>query len=210
MNKTKLLAISGLCAAVVAGCLLLVALVPFMRYLMLFFGVIAAIATVIPLMFDSKNLVYSLMIYFAGSILGVFAGVSNLMWIVPIVAFCIPFAIVMVYGERVKIKATVSKENVFDDPFDDEVKVVKLQVKPKTNLSKTIRWILYYVLLEMALGLTALCAFLFTRSTFELLVANAWFWVILCVVQLVVLPYDRLLRGCLNVTAKIISHVIKQ
>ena len=207
MTKAKLIAISGLCCAVVVGCMLLACL-PVMRYLMLFLGVVAAVATVIPLMLGSKNLAYSLLIYAAGSILGVFLGFANIMYVAPIVTFCIPFAIVKVHGETAKLSATVSK-SVLDDPFDDSQKVVKIQMKSKTNLSVGVRWTLYYVLLEVGLALTVLSAYLFMRPVFDAMVQNVWFYVALVVMQFAVFPYNFLLHGCLVGTAKVLSKVIK-
>ncbi len=206
MSKAKLIAISGLCCAVAVGCLLIA---PLARWLMLILGVVAAIATVIPLMLNSKNLVYSLLIYLASSILGVFLGLANIIYVVPIVSFCIPFAIVKVYGEKVKIAASVNNEDVCDDPFDDEIKVVKLQVKPKTFLNKAVRWVLYYVLLEVGLGLTVLSAFVFMRPVFDAMVQNIWFYVVLGVMQFAPLPYNLLLAGCLKATAKVLSRAVK-
>lgn len=209
MNKTKLIAISGLCTAVVVGCLLLATL-PIMRWAMLILGVVAALATVIPTMLDTKNLVWTLLIYIAGSALGVFFGLANLVYVAPIVSFCIPFAIVKVYGEKIKLTATVRSENVLDDPFDDEVKVVKVQVKPKTNLGKTVRWLLYYAILEAALALTVLCAYLtFSSDAFQALTNNVWFWVVLAAMQFAVFPYDLLLRGALVATNKALRKAIK-
>lgn len=206
MSKAKLIAISGLCCAVAVGCLLIA---PLARWFMLILGVVAAIATVIPLMLNSKYWVYSLLIYLASSILGVFLGLANIIYVAPIVTFCIPFAIVKVYGEKVKLSASVKQEDVCDDPFDDEVKVVKLQVKPKTLLNKAVRWILYYVLLEIGLGLTVLSAYLFMRPVFEQMVQNTWFYVVLGAMQLAPLPYDLLLRGCLKATAKVLSKAVR-
>lgn len=207
MTKAKLIAISGLCCAVVVGCMLLATL-PVMRYLMLFLGVVAAVATVIPLMLSVKYLVYTLLIYAAGSILGVFFGIANVMYVAPIVTFCIPFAIVKVYGETMKFSAMADKK-VLDDPFDDNQKVVKIQMEGKQNLSVGVRWLLYYVLLEVGLSLTVLSAYLFMRPVFDAMVQNFWFYAALAIMQFAVFPYNLLLRGCLTGTAKVLNKVIK-
>lgn len=208
MSKAKLIAISGLCSAVVVGCLLLATL-PVMRWMMLFLGVVASMATVIPLMLNSKYLVYSLLIYLAGSLLGVFLGLANIMYVAPIVTFCIPFAVVKVYGEKVKLSASINTREVMDDPFDDESKVVKIQMKSKTNLSVVARWLLYYALLEVGLTLTVLSAYLFMRPVFDTMVQNVWFYVVLGVMQFAVYPYNLLMRGCILGTAKILNKTIK-
>ena len=71
MNKAKTIAVTALCCAVATGCMLLAAL-PAVRWMVLFLGVIASVAVVIPMMVNAKNLVYSLLAYLAASIFGVF------------------------------------------------------------------------------------------------------------------------------------------
>lgn len=160
-------------------------------------------------MLDAKNLVYSLLIYLASGILGMLTGLANAIYVAPIVSFCIPFAIVKVYGEKIKLTASVKTEDVCDDPFDDGAKVFKLQVKPKMFLGKVIRWILYYVLLEIGLALTVLCAYLFARPVFDAMVQNTWFYVVLAVMQFAPLPYDLLMSGCLKAAFKVLNRAIK-
>lgn len=203
MNRTKLIAICGLCTAVVTGCLWLSSVV---HWLLLMLGVVAALATVIPLLCDPKNLVQTLLVYFAGSILGLFLGGAGIVYAVPIVAFCIPFAIVKVHGEGFRLTATIHKENILDDPFEENAKVLKVQVKPKTNLPKAVRWILYYVLLEIGIGLTVLSAYIFMRPLFETMTQSTWFWIVVGAMQLAVFPYDLLLRGCLVAAAKVVRR----
>ena len=210
MSKAKMIAVSAMCAAVVLGCLLLAAL-PGVKWLVLMLGVIASISTVIPLMLNVKNIVYTLLVYVAGSVLGVFLGISNVVYVAPIVAFCIPFAIVKVYGETVTVTAQVSEEKVLEDPFGngDDKKMVAVKVDGKTKLHKVVKWILYYLLLEAGLGLTTLATYLFTPAVFESLTSSKWFWWSLGALQLIVYPYDFLMSGCLYGAAKVLQKAVK-
>lgn len=206
MNKTKLIAISGMCAAVVVGCL---ALAAYVHWLILLVGIVAGIATTIPIMIDSSNLWISLLVYLAGSILGIFFGWANITYVMPIVAFCIPFSIVKVYGEKVKVSATVAKEDIMDDPFDDKAKVVKVQFDKKTKINPVVRWILYYVLMEAALGLTILFTHIVTPSLLEEMISNKLLYILLAAMQFAVYPYNLLLRGCIVGTEKILKKALR-
>lgn len=211
VNKAKLIAISGMCSAVATSCLLLVGLVPAMRWAMLFLGVIASIAVVIPLMINPKNLVYSLLVYLAASVLGIFLGIANVLYVAPIVVFCMPFAIVKVCGETVKVTLQSTAEQTLEDPFGqgDDKKVVSFEVQGKPRLPKVVKWILYFVLLEAGIGLSLLLTYLFTPAVFETVVTAKWFWWAIGVIQLIVYPYDVLMHACLVGTTKLLRKVIK-
>lgn len=184
MSKTRLIAISGICGAVAVVCMLLCSIA---GWVTLILSVLASIAVVIPLLVDSKGLVYSLLVYAVASVLGVFAAFSlgSVVNVAPCIAFCIPFAIVKVRGESVK---------------PDGAK----------RLPAVVRWVLYYVLLEIALGLTVLVAYLFVPALFQEMVSNPFFYLLLGASQLVVMPYDLLMRGCIVGTTKILRKVIKK
>lgn len=210
MNKSKSVAISGLCAAAVLACLALAA-IPGTKWFCLLLGVIASIATVIPMIVNPKNLTFSLLVYVAGSALGLFLGTTNVVCIVPIVAFSIPFAIVKVRGETVMITANVNSEEVLEDPFDcgDDKKIVAVKVETKPKLPKIVKWILYYVLLECGIALTLGATYLFTKPVFDALVGSKVFWLALVAAQLIVYPYDVLMTGCLKATAKVLQKAIR-
>lgn len=210
MSKALTIAISAMCSAVAFGAIML-ATVPGARYAALLLGVLASIAVVIPIMVDARNLVYTLLTYLVASALGVWLGLANIVFVAPIVVFCIPFAIVKVWGESVKFKAVKSAEKVIEDPFDaqDDQKVVEVQLDGKRRLPVVVKWVLYYVLLEAAIGLTALMAYLFTRPVFDTVVRNKLFWVVVALIQVIVYPYDVLMRGCLIGTRKILQKALK-
>ncbi len=210
MNKAKIIAISAMCAALVFGCLALVT-VPAVKYLALILAVLASIATVIPLLLDGKNIVYTLLVYVVGSVLGMFLGIANVVYIAPIITFCIPFTIVKVSAETVVVTAQVNGEGVLEDPFDskDDKKVVKVKVETKRKMPKVVQWILYFVLLEVSIALTLLATYLFTPAVYSTIVGNQWFWWLVAILQLCVFPYDLLMRGCLIETSKILQKAIK-
>lgn len=210
MNKAKTIAVTALCCAVATGCMLLAAL-PAVRWTVLFLGVIASVAVVIPMMVNAKNLVYSLLAYLAASIFGVFFGISNIVCVAPIVTFSMPFAIVKVCGEMVKVTAEVKNAEVLEDPFGtgDDRKVVNVQVQKKPRLRRWLKWLLYYLLLEAGIGITLLATWLLTPQMFQILVQNTWFYVALGVLQLIVYPYDMLMTGCLVATAKVLRRAAK-
>lgn len=210
MGKTKLIAISGICAAVSVVCMLLCS-VAFWATLIL--SVIASIAVVIPLLIDPKGLIYSLLIYAVASVLGGFStlALGNVVYVAPMVAFSMPFAIVKVCGETVKVSAQVEQKETFEDPFGngEDTHVLQVQLNGKKRLPTVVKWVLYYVLLEVAIGLTLLSAYLLAKPLFNQIVGNKLFYLLLAAMQLVVIPYDLLIRGCLIGTTKILHKVIK-
>ena len=210
MGKTKLIAISGVCSAVAVVCMLACSLA---FWAALILAVISSIAVVIPLLIDPKGLVYSLLVYAVSSVLGGFAavGLGNIVYVAPIVAFAMPFAIVKVYGETVKVSAQVEQTETLEDPFEEgeNLHVMQMQFEGKKRLNPVVKWVLYYVLLEICIGLTLLAAYLFTQPLFNQIVANKYFYLLLAALQLIVIPYDLLMRGCLLGATKIIHKVIK-
>lgn len=210
MSKAKRIAISAMCCAVASVCMFLSGL-PGLKWIVLVLGVVSSVAVVIPLMLDTKNLVYTLLTYIVSSILGVFLGLANIVYVLPIVVFCMPVAIVKVCGEMVKITATVKDTQVMEDPFGngDDRKVVNLNVERKPRLPKVVKWVLYYVLLEVGIALTLLACYLFTPAVFNTIVQSKWFAIVLVAAQFAVVAYDFLLRGALIAVAKILRFAVK-
>lgn len=208
MNKARVIALCGVCGAMSCVALLLASLVP---YIALICGVIASIATVAPLIVDGKNLGYSLLTYAAtltiGAVSGIFLG--NIIAVAPVALFCVPFAIVKVWGESYKSGGTV--ERSLDAPFEGEEKVtLTLPRRGKRRLNVIVKWVLYYVLLEAGIALTLVFSWLMSEGFVENLYGNkTMFWLIVGVGQLAVPLYDILLRGCLIVAEKVIRKVIK-
>ena len=212
MNKAKLIAVSGICAAVAVVCLLLAGIFP---YGVLIYAVVASIAVVMPLLIDGRNLTYSLLVYAVSIVVGALSGtlIGNITYVAPIVIFCLPFAIVKVYGETLKVTAKVEHTETLEDPFGqgDDRQVVAVQFNGQRRLSTLVKWIIYYVLLEIGISLTLIATKYLTPDVLEKVFSTQWlFWVIIAVAQLIVPLYDILLRGCLIATVKTMKRVIKQ
>lgn len=206
MNKAKIISVCGICSAVAVICLVLSAL-PFARWLILLLAVVASLAVVVPLL-AFGSIKYTLLCYAASTILGVFFSIQfNLYMVVPIVSFCMPFAIVKVYAESVKVTANFNSSTL-KDPFDqgDDRQVVEVQMDKKPAMPVWLKWVLYYVLLEVGIVLTVLCLSLFVQfgDVWQKLLQNNLLWMLIGVLQLVVIPLDLLLRGCILALIKIL------
>lgn len=210
-NKARLIAVSGICGAIASGCLLVASVFP---YVVLILAVVASVAVVVPLLINARNLTYSLLVYAVTVVVGALSGtfIGNIVYVAPIVTFCIPLAIVKVYGETVQVTATMEHAETLEDPFEQgaDAKLVAVQLDGKRRLPTIVKWILYYVLLEVGIGLTLLATYLITPAVFDALYSTNWlFWLAIGVAQLVVPLYDLLLRGCLIGATKAMRRVIK-
>lgn len=204
MSKAKLISICGVSSAVCVGCL---ALASFVKWTALICAVLATVACALPTLLSARYWWYSVLSLIVSGALGVFIGLANVVYVAPIVAFCMPFGIVKAYGESIKVTANVGEPTVLEDPFGGEDRqTVAVNVESKLCLPRAVKWILYYVLLEVGLGLTVLFAYLFTKPVFEALLQNNVLYWILGGAQLVVIPYDLLTRGCFVATVKIMSR----
>ena len=211
MNKAKLIATSGVCAAVAVVCLLLAGIFP---YGVLVYAVIASIAIVMPMLIDGRNLTYSLLVYAVSIVVGALSGtlIGNIMYVAPIVLFCLPFAIVKVYGETFKVTASVEHTETLEDPFGqgDDKQVVAVQINGEKRLPTIVKWIIYYILLELGIGLTLLVTYYLTPAVFARVYSVEWmFWLLIATAQLVVPLYDLLLKGCLMGAVKAMRKVMK-
>lgn len=209
MNKAKLIATCGICAAVCVGFL---ALAGFVKWVALIAAAIATVACAMPTLMDARNWLYSVLILIASGAIGMFVGsFAQVMYVAPIVAFCMPFGIVKAYGESLKVTATLGETEVLEDPFGGQDRqAVAVNVKSKLCLPRVVKWVLYYILLEVGLGLTVLSVYLITPNVFAELVSSKILYWILGAAQLVVVPYDFLIRGCFVATLKVMrrAHII--
>ena len=211
MSKAKLIAVSGICSAVTVVCLLLASVFP---YGVLIYAVIASVAVAMPLLIDGRNLKYSLLVYAASIVVGALSGtlIGNIMYVAPVVLFCLPFAIVKVYGETLKVTATVDHTETLPDPFGqgDDRKVVAVQLNGEKRLSIVVKWVIYYILLELGVFLTLIVTNYLTPAVLDAVKSSKWlFWVIVAVAQLIVPLYDILLRGCLIGAVKAMRRILK-
>ena len=210
-NKARLIAISGICSAVAVVAILLVSVVP---YVVLIMGVLASIAVAVPLLLDGRNLGYSLLVYAASMAVSAVGGVfiGNITYVAPVALFCIPFTIVKVYGESYKVTSTVERTETLEDPFDqgEDTVVVDVEVRSKRRIPTVVKWIVYFLLLEVAIGLTVLFTYLLTPAVFERMYANTLaFWLIIGAAQVFVPLYDALLKGCLVGTSALLNKIVK-
>lgn len=209
MNKAKLIAISGICSAVCVGCL---ALAGFVKWVALIAAALATVACSIPTLIDARNWWYSVIILIVSGALGIFIGIANVIYVAPIVVFCLPFGIVKAYGEAIKVTASMEEPTLIEDPFDSEQnkQVVAVKVDGKPCLPKALKWVIYYILLEVALVVSGLFSYLFTKDFFLTLVESKIIYWLIGAAQLVVVPYDMLIRGCFVGTVKVMrrAHVI--
>ncbi len=210
-GSARIIALCGVCGAIACVALLLTSLVP---YVALIFGVMAAVATVVPMLVNGRNLGYSLLVYAVtltvGALCGVFIG--QITAVAPIALFCIPFAIVKVWCESVKLTARVENTETLEDPFggESDAKVVHVQMKGKPRVHPVVKWVIYYLLAEAGLALTFLFTWLVTPAVFESLYSKQWiFWLIVAAAQLAVPFYDLLLRGCLIAAVKVVRKTYK-
>ena len=205
-RSAKTIAICGVCGAMSCVALVLTGVLP---YLALIFGVFASVATVVPLLVDDKNLGYCLLTYLAtlavAAVSGVFIG--NIVAVAPVALFCVPFAIVKVWAESVRVTAV----ETLQDPFDDgDTKVMHVELKGQPRMPAFAKWLIYYALLEVGLALTFLVTWALTPAVFERLYSQPLvFWLIVAAAQVAVPLYDLLLRGSLIAAAKIVRKSLR-
>lgn len=208
-NKAKIVAISGLCGGVAVVCLLLLGL-PAIKWLALVLAVVASVAVAIPTM-ASGRVVFSIITYLVSATVGAITGIANIVYIAPVVAFFMPMAIIKVFAETPKLSAKVNQQT-FDDPFGngDDKQVVAVEIQTKPRMSKVLKWILYYILLQVGIGLTLLATYIFAQPTFTLIIEHKLFVVLLIVCQALPFAYDFLLGGAFAMVTKILQRHIQQ
>ena len=208
-NKAKIVAISGLCGGVSVICLLLLGL-PGVRWVALILAVVASVAVAIPTIASGRP-IFSIIVYMVSAIFGVWANLANIVFVAPVVTFCMPMAIVKVAGETLKISTKVQQTTI-DSPFDngDDKQVMAVEIEAIPRMKPIVKWILYYVVLEAGIALTLLATYLLTPVTFELIWAHKLLVWLLVALQLLPIPYDMLLRGAFALTAKTLKRHIQQ
>ncbi len=204
MNKTKLVAMCGLCSAVAVGSLVLSC---YVSQAVVAFAVVAGIAVAIPTMADSRYLGYSLLTWVASSVLGLLLSVSKLHFVVPVVFFAMPFSIWKCFCES--SPKNTDTNIALDDPFEKDKQIAV--TAPVTMRIKTLwKYVVYYLLLQIALGLTALAMYLFLPAVLQTLLQKGSIWWLLAVCELAVFPFDMLMSGALKVVGKGIKKYFKQ
>ena len=123
------------------------------------------------------------MCYIASGVLGVFLGIANIVYVLPIVLFAMPMTLIKVYGESTVVRNEVERQRI----------------------STVWRWILYYLLGEICLALTFGAAYLFAKPLFERLFDGYIYLMIIAIVNIAIPLYNRLLTGCIALTRYAVS-----
>lgn len=195
-SKVRIIALSGIMCAVSVGCCIGSA---YVNWFALSLAVIAAVAVAVPVIVNPKYLGYSLLCYFVSAVLSVWLGFANIGQVAPVVAFALPFAIVKAYGESPKTIITTTDE----DGVTESRGVGK-------RLPTFVKWLLYYMLAEVALALTALCLWLFMQDVFVRLWQDKWFVYLLIIAQLAVPLYNILMNGCFAIVRKTVKRYFQE
>ena len=209
MNKAKTIAVCGLCSAVAVVCLLCCAL-PGISWVALLLATAASIAVSVPILLNPKNLIWSLLTYVAAGVIGVFVGMQHIVYIVPIVVFCMPTAIVKTYGESMRVVGEQSHEETIV-PFQDDANMTTTvhttTVESKPRLPRSVRWALYYLLMEVGLVVTVFVFRAVSPDAFDNLFHSPLFVVLIVAAQVAVPCFVYLLTVCMRAFAKILRKI---
>lgn len=210
MSKAQLIATSGICSAVATVCLLCIGS-GIMNFVVLIFAVIACVMVAVPLLIGGNNLVYSLCVYVVSSVLSLLIGLGNALYLLPVILFCMPMAIVKVRAESIKLVATVVGEETLSDPFDqgDDKTVQKVKVDTSRAMPVWLQWLLYYLLLEVSLVATAFVIKVLTPALFNVIASNGYVWLVIVALHLFVIPFNFLLGVMFTQACKVIIRVVK-
>ena len=120
-------------------------------------------------------------------------------------------ALVKVWAETPKISAKINQQT-FDDPFGngDDKQVVAVEIHTTPRAKKFVKWLLYYILLEIGIGLTLLATYVFAQPTFTFVVEHKLFVPLLIACQMLPFAYNWLLAGAFTLVAKTLQRHIKQ
>ena len=88
MNKTKLIALCGICGAVAVICLVALS---YVKWVALALAVIASVVVCCPQMIDGKYVAYSIASYLVATVIALFVG--NVVYVAPVAIFAMPCAI---------------------------------------------------------------------------------------------------------------------
>lgn len=208
-NRARIMAICGICGAISTICLLCLG-IPGANWIGLVLAVLASVAVAIPTMASGK-VGYSLITYFVSGVIGVWTNLSRAMYLAPVVGFCMPMAIIKITAETLKISAKTEHKTI-DDPFGngDDKKVIAVAFDARQRMNNVVKWILYYVVLEIGIVATLFATYLLMPTTFQAIYQHKLFLVLLAVLQLLPIPYDMLLRGAFALTAKTLRRYLSQ
>lgn len=213
MNKAKNITLCAVCAALSVIAMAAMA-IPGVKWFVLILAVVASVAIALPMLFDVRNIRFVLLAYIAACAIGIVAGMANITYVLPVVTFCMPFAIVKVYGESTYVvknsvkKADVAPENPFDETTSDEAQPAP-PTEYKDRISRKLRWLIYYALLEAGIALTLVIMWIATPDAFAKLFELPVFLVeLIAAAQFVVPLFNILLTSCLRSLAKVVRKFV--
>ncbi|MBR2985400.1 MAG: hypothetical protein IKC58_02235, partial [Clostridia bacterium] len=150
-------------------------------------------------------------VYFVSAVFGVWANVANIIFVAPVVAFCMPMAIIKVFAETPKLSLKV-QDSTIEDPFGngDDKQVKSLEIEALPRMKGFVKWILYYVVLEVGIALTLFATYLLTPAMFEQIWGHKLLVWLLVALQLLPIPYDMLLKSAFALTSKTLKRHIQQ
>ena len=207
--KAKIVAISGVCGGIAVMSLLALS-IPGARWVMLVLALLASVAVAIPTMASGRP-IFSVIVYIVSAVFGVWANLANIIFVAPVVAFCMPMALVKVSAETLKLSTKVQQKTI-DSPFDngDDKQVVAVEIQATPRMKGVVKWILYYIVLEFGIALTLLATYLLTPVMFEQIWGHKLLVWLLVALQLLPIPYDMLLKSTFAFVSKILKRHIKQ
>ena len=184
--------------------------IPGARWVMLVLALIASVAVAIPTMASGRP-IFSVIVYIVSAVFGVWANLANIIFVAPVVAFCMPMALVKVSAETLKLSTKVQQKTI-DSPFDngDDKQVVAVEIQATPRMKGVVKWILYYIVLEFGIALTLLATYLLTPVMFEQIWGHKLLVWLLVALQLLPIPYDMLLKSAFAFVSKILKKHIQQ
>ncbi len=206
-SKAKIVALCGVCSAISLLCLLLASF-PALKWGVMVFAVVASVAVCLPMLANARLAKFSILVYVASAVFGVVVGATNIVFVAPILFFFVPFCMVKVFGESVVLKGKTEKVVEAEDLFGlgEQVKTITLNVTAGRRMYKWLKWLLYYVLLWVAIAVTLGGCYLFTQPLFFSIVQSKWFWLVIVLLHFAVVPYNFFLNGVLFATKKLLKR----
>lgn len=168
MNKARLIAYTAICSAIATLCIVLSA---YVKWVAVIFTVVASVAVCIPLLISNKYKLYSILAYLVSSVVGTMLSTSNIMYCAIIICFAMPMALLKCGMENIGLEQTPQKKRT------------------------VLKWILYFVVCEIAIAITVLAMYLVTPAVLDAIITGGNWYLYIILLNVVVPLYDFLLRG---------------
>lgn len=204
--KSKLLTLCGICSAFALLCQLGAS---YLVYVGFAFSLISSIMVCVPALVNPRYFYWSLLTYAASTVLGIVLGASvNPVSVLLSAVFMSPFALLKLFCESEKKVEVVETKNVTVDSeterlfgFDEKQSVRKTPNKV-TRVSGWLRWVVYYVYLEVALVVFGLLLKLFAPNLFENERITVFIIIVAALANLALPLYSKMLNGLFTLVRK--------